>query len=140
MKLDFEEDKPKKVFLGGTCNNSTWRNELIPFLNGDFFNPVVPDWTEEDYQRELRARKDCAVCLYVITPLMKGVYSIAELIDDSNKRPRKTVFFYLAHDQSVSFDEDQLKSLRAVGKMVEANGGTWCKTYNDLVNKLNETN
>lgn len=29
-----------KVFLGGTCNNSTWREELIPFFKAykiDFF-------------------------------------------------------------------------------------------------------
>ena len=30
-----------KVFLGGTCNNSTWRDELIPQLKIDYFNPVV---------------------------------------------------------------------------------------------------
>ena len=34
----------KKVFLGGTCNESTWRNELIPLLENagvEYFNPVV---------------------------------------------------------------------------------------------------
>ena len=36
-----------KVFLGGTCNNSKWRDKLIPMLNIDYFNPVVDDWTEE---------------------------------------------------------------------------------------------
>ena len=36
-----------KVFLGGTCNNSTWREELIPQLKIDYYNPVVKDWTLE---------------------------------------------------------------------------------------------
>ena len=26
-----------KVFLGGTCNGSLWRNELIPQLKIDYF-------------------------------------------------------------------------------------------------------
>lgn len=39
----------KKVFLGGTCNESAWREELIQMLNVDYFNPVVDDWTEECY-------------------------------------------------------------------------------------------
>ena len=37
----------KKVFLGGTCNGSTWREELIPILEINYFNPVVSDWTPE---------------------------------------------------------------------------------------------
>ena len=28
----------KKVFLGGTCNGSTWREELIPMLKVPYFN------------------------------------------------------------------------------------------------------
>lgn len=37
----------KRVFLGGTCNGSMWRDKLIKDLKCDFFNPVVDDWTEE---------------------------------------------------------------------------------------------
>lgn len=33
----------KKVFLSGTCNESTWRDELIKLLEIDYFNPVVKD-------------------------------------------------------------------------------------------------
>ena len=46
----------KKVFLGGTCNGSTWRNELIPKLTIDYFNPVVDNWKEENYKQELIER------------------------------------------------------------------------------------
>ena len=35
--------KQRKVFLGGTCNESTWRDELIKKLKIDYFNPVVDD-------------------------------------------------------------------------------------------------
>ena len=90
----------KKVFLGGTCNESTWRDKLIKMLEIDYFNPVVDDWTEECYQEELRQREICDYCLYVITPRMTGVYSIAEVVDDSNKRPEKTIFCILNHDLS----------------------------------------
>ena len=36
-----------KVFLGGTCAESKWREKLIPLLKCDYFNPVVDDWTPE---------------------------------------------------------------------------------------------
>ena len=143
----------KKVFLGGTCNESTWRNKLIAMLEIDYFNPVVDDWTEECYQEELRQREICDYCLYVITPRMTGVYSIAEVVDDSNKRPEKTIFCLLEYDLSnykikiedgkkvrryvEMFDASQLKSLDKVGVMVEKNGGKYFRTLSEVAEFLN---
>ena len=44
------EEKKEKWFLGGTCAETTWRDELMPLLEADeidYFNPVVEDWTPE---------------------------------------------------------------------------------------------
>lgn len=142
----------KKVFLGGTCNESTWRNDLIKMLKIDYFNPVVDDWTEECYQEELKQRKECDFCLYVITPRMEGVYSIAEVIDDSNKRPNKTIFCVLTEDKNpirdfifielpvpkLTFNEAQMKSLDKVGVMVERNGGKYFKSLEEVADYLNK--
>lgn len=114
-----------KVFLGGTCNGSKWREELIPWLTVKYFNPVVEDWTPECQEEEIRQRKSCDFVLYTITSDMTGVYSIAEVVDDSNKRPEKTLFCVL-YD---GFTEGQIKSLDAVAKMVTENGG---KSFNYL--------
>jgi len=127
----------KKVFLGGTCNDSTWREELIPMLKVDYFNPVVDDWTEDDYQRELEARENSDFVLYVITPQMKGVYSIAEAVQDSNTKPQKTIFCVLKTYDSKTFQDDELKSLIATVKMVHKNGAKICKNLKDIANYLN---
>ena len=114
-----------KVFLGGTCNDSDWRDELIKVLDEfgiDYFNPVVEDWTEECMVEEIKQREECDFVLYTITPKMMGVYSIAEVVDDSNKRPEKTMFLVLEEDRGFVFDTSQLKSLKAVKKMVTENG------------------
>jgi len=134
-----------KVFLGGTCANSTWRERLIPLLKIDFFNPVVPDWNDEAMQRELDERENCDFCLYVLTPAMQGVYSIAEVVDDSNKRPAKTVFCFLETDSWVEdlheiehkFGPKQAKSLCAVGEMVVRNGGVWLQSLEEVAEFLN---
>lgn len=128
----------KKVFLGGTCAESTWRDRLIPMLKIGYFNPVVPDWTEECYQRELKERAECNYCLYVITPRMQGVYSIAEVIDDSNKRPEKTVFCFLLTDGNQMFDGGQAKSLQKVGQMVKRNGGKWLRSLEEIAEFVND--
>jgi len=132
-----KKNKHNKVFLGGTCNNSAWRDELIANLNVDYFNPVVDDWTPECMIEELKQRENCSFCLYVITPEMTGVYSIAEAVDDSNKQPKKTIFCYLSSYGGYNFSEGQNKSLDAVGKMIIRNGGYYFTTLKQVKDFLN---
>jgi len=129
----------KTVFLGGTCNNSSWREKLIPQLKINFFNPVVPNWTPECQAEEIRQRKECDFCLYVITPKMTGVYSIAEVVDDSNKQPNKTVFCYLTEDENKVFEAHQIKALNATGKLIAANGGKFLTSLEDVALYLNNS-
>ena len=66
---------------------------------------------------------------------MIGSYSIAEVVDDSNKRPNKTIFMFLKE----GFDKGQIKSLNKVGDMVLLNGGTWINGgLNKVARYLNE--
>jgi hypothetical protein len=123
----------KRVFLGGTCNSSLWRDQLKPMLCLDYFDPVVKDWTPECQEEEIRQRNTCNFVLYTITKEMLGVYSIAEVVDDSNKRPEKTVFCILPE----GFDKTQLKSLKATAKMVGANGAMTFYSLEDVAQYLN---
>lgn len=127
----------KKVFLGGTCNGSTWRDDLIEMLDIDYFNPIVDDWNEEAQIEELLQRKRCDFVLYTLTPKMKGVYSVAEVVDDSNKRPYKTLLCILTEDGNEEFDKDQTKSLDMVVQMVESNNAKTFRSLVDVANFLN---
>ena len=128
-----------RVFLGGTCNNSNWRDILIPMLDVEYFNPVVADWTPADQQREISEREQCDIVLYVITPLMLGVYSIAEVVDDSNKRPSKTMLCILNADDSFRkiWTSSQMKSLEAVKDLVRKNGATVTTTLDQTARVIN---
>lgn len=128
----------KKVFLGGTCNESTWREKLIKLLNIDYFNPVVDDWTLEAAEEEIRQREICDYCLYVITPRMTGVYSVAEVVDDSNKRPDQTILCILEEDGKYEFNKPALKSLNAVKRMVSRNGAKVFNNLYDVADYLNK--
>ena len=137
-----------KVFLGGTCNGSTWRKELIPKLTIDYFDPVVDDWNEEAQAREIQERKNCDYCLYVITPEMLGFYSIAEVMDDSHMRPHRTLFcvinrgkyIYSTGDDSGmerTFSRKQLHSLEAVKALVTRRGGNVLENLDAVAKLLN---
>ena len=127
----------KKVFLGGTSNGSLWRDDVIKKLKINYYNPVGEHWTPEMMKEELQQRKECDFCLYVITPKMEGVFSIAEVVDDSNKRPAKTIFCFLNEDEEKTFSDVQIKSLQRVAKMIKENGATVFKTLDEVTKFLN---
>lgn len=127
-----------KVFLGGTTNNSNWRDKFIPLLEIDYFNPVVSDWTLGDYHEELKQRDVCDFVLYCLTPKMSGCYSVAELTEDSCKNPTKTIFVLLSIDEGQIFTESETKSLIAVAKLVKRNGAVCFSSLQNAANYINE--
>lgn len=115
-----------RIFLGGTCAETTWRDELIEKLKKydvEWFNPVVKDWTPECQAIEEDEKNNkCNVHLYVITKEMKGVYSIAEIINSA----WQTIIYGTHVDQVVfaildegTWEKHELKSFDATMEMVK---------------------
>jgi len=95
---------------------------MLDKLGIEYFNPVVPEWDEQAQANELRERETADFVLYTLTPKMEGVYSIAEVVDDSNKRPDKTVFVLLSNDETVKWAPKAGNSMQAVKKLLQRNG------------------
>ena len=130
------------VFMGGTCNNSKWRNNLIKYsdsknYNIDWFNPVVDDWAPDMIQKEYEIKKKADFQIYVITPKMTGIFSIAEVVDASNKIPHKTIFYVLEKDNDKEFEEFQKKSLREVENVVKMNGSYIATSLENIADYIN---
>lgn len=121
-----------KVFLGGTCSGYNWRETLIPMLTCDYYNPIVKNWQESDRLREVEERNTADYVLYTITSGIKGVYSIAEVVDDSNKRPEKTLFCPLYY----GMDNQLVHSLEATCNLLKANGVQVFKNLDDVADFL----
>jgi len=119
IMFDLINNIPNRPFVGlfGTCNDSNWRNELIPQLKVPFFNPVITDgsWNESCRQVEEQAKSRAHILLYVITPEMIGIYSIAELVISACKSTRSTdiVVVFLEKYGSKEFTNEQSKSIAA---------------------------
>ncbi|KKK83096.1 hypothetical protein LCGC14_2796830 [marine sediment metagenome] len=135
-----KESNRKKVFLGGTWNESKWRENLIKLLDNNkisWFDPIVKDWNEEAQKKEIKERNNSDYVLYVITPKMTGVYSIFEVSDDSNKRPEKTLFCYLEKDGDEKFNKGQIKSLDQMAEEIKKNGANVFKSLEEVAKFLN---
>ena len=123
----------KKGFLGGTCNESTWRNKLIPLLEEkgiEYYNPVVEDWTPEHQQEEYLQKEICDVHLYLITKKMKSVFSIAEAVASCQDASKLILFVFANFDGE--FDEGERKSLDAVGNLIVKLGGAYHTGINTI--------
>ncbi|CAI2161573.1 17164_t:CDS:2, partial [Funneliformis geosporum] len=64
---------------------------------------------------------------------MLGFYAIAEVVEDSNKRPTKTIFCYLTE----GFGKHQVKSLQATARLVQGNGAQVFTSLEEVANYLN---
>ena len=115
-----------------------------------YFNTVVEDWTEECQLIEEQEKwGPCDIHLYVITPDMKGTYSIAELVESAicsyeyNKELQETVVYtiFAVLDESLdtgkSFTKAEIKSFDAIKKLVEKYNGIICEDLNDVANTIN---
>ena len=113
---------------------------MIPKLEEidfDYFNPVVEDWTPECQEIEIYEKENnCNIHLYVITNKMKGVFSIAEAIESVFNKDKKTIFCVLDGFDG-DFPDYQVKSLEAVGRMVERNGGKYVSSLDKIIEILN---
>lgn len=129
-----------EVFLGGTTNDSNWRESLIPLLQCNYFNPVVENWDEQAQQQEILKRKTCDILLYVITPKMIGVYAVAEAVYDACNKPEKTIFCVLEKDDFNEWTEHQIKSLNMTKQLIEDCGAVVCEDLNDVAKVINFRN
>ncbi len=130
-----------KVFLGGTCASSTWREELQRKLDSErieTFNPVVLNWTPECQAEEDFHRETDDICLYVITPEGEGFYSFVEVTDDSNKRPESTVLCILIEANGKKFEGHMLKCALKTAKLIAKNGVYVTTSLDELAAYLNQ--
>lgn len=131
----------ERVYLGGTCNGSDWRARLIPLLTEvEYFDPVVDDWNDDAAARELFEREHDDWLLYVFTPLSDNIYGVAEVVDDSNKHPDRTLLCVLEHDGGKVLSPHQAKAMSMVSRMVEANGARAFHSLGEVASFLNGGN
>ncbi len=122
----------KRIFLGGTCNGSQWREWLKPKLTIDFFDPVVSDWNAEAQEREIRERETCDFCLYVLTPKMIGFFGAVEATLDSVLRPEKVIFCVLDEDDGCRWNEHDQKSLEKMKALLGKQGVRICRDLDEI--------
>ena len=75
----------RHVFLGGSCNPTTWRRDVaIPILEKarrGYFNPQTDNWFPELIEIEASAKDECHVLLFVIDCQTRSIASMLEAVE-----------------------------------------------------------
>ncbi|XP_022089143.1 uncharacterized protein LOC110978441 isoform X2 [Acanthaster planci] len=128
-----------KVFLGGSCNPTTWRKDIaIPLLkdyNLTYYNPQVENWSHELIAIEDEAKEVAELLLFVIDSSTRSVASLVEAAYLSGAgRPLVLVMKGLptvVENETIS--DNELKDLRHshafLCDMVERQ---WCPIFEDV--------
>merc|ERR1711998_408305 len=73
------------VFLGGSCNPTTWRIEdarpRLQQTQTGYFNPQVDEWFPELMEVEFKAKQLAAVNLFVIDSETRALMSMMEAVE-----------------------------------------------------------
>ena len=122
------------TFLGGTCADSTWRRDLIAKLKDEvvYFDPQVPEWTEEDAAREDACKPVARFNVFVITGDALGTYSGWEIHEEATRAPEKLIFATVG-----TLPENQVKGVNKIKKGLEKMGATVCEGLDEIAEILN---
>jgi hypothetical protein len=129
------------IGLFGTCNPSTWRNDIvIPMLNNfgiSYFNPQVEDWTENLIEIENNVKSSAEILLFVLDGNTRGISTMIEITELilTNKNNLVLVINDIAegsiiNGQKISFDElkDLNRSRAYLSELAERYGITVFKS------------
>lgn len=110
-----------EVFLGGSCNPTTWRHEqAIPYFQSrsvSFYNPQVANWTPELVEIEHQAKELAPLLFFVIDHDTRALASIVEvcylaangrsIIVVMSPMPDKRQTKFIQQKHSTTEDEDE---------------------------------
>jgi len=81
-QVEGERECDLDLFLGGSCNPTTWRKDTaIPLCEEwgiSYYNPQVDDWSEELVQIEAHAKENAKALLFVIDNQTRAITSCLE--------------------------------------------------------------
>lgn len=130
-----------RVYLGGTQSGSMWREQVIGRLVIDYAIPELRSskWFSETRAKDTDIKAVCDIHLYTITPMMAGVYNIAETLESCLKyKDKQTVVCIIRTDGFVYFNDKIYSDLKNIGTLLEENGAKVFYELGDAVAFINQ--
>ncbi|XP_014248982.1 uncharacterized protein LOC106666357 isoform X1 [Cimex lectularius] len=139
---------PHDVFLGGSCNPTTWRHDvaipLLESLNITYYNPQVSEWRAELVEVEHKAKESAKVLFFVLDKCTRNVVGIIEAAHFAgSRRPLVLVADNYTADQPVGGEaishteyEELCSGLATLRDLLELQG---IPVFNNIPSAINWT-
>jgi len=143
--MNMAENNVAKVFLGGSCNPTTWRKDVaIPLLEAKeitYYNPQVDEWSEELIEIEANAKEQAEILLFVIDNKTRAITSMLEATENIS-RGRKVSLVVLPCDEMIvngnKLEGSELKDLSRSRKyLIDIANRHKCPVYNGVEDAIN---
>lgn len=103
-----------EVFLGGSCNPTTWRSEIaIPTLQSlgiSYYNPQVSQWGPELIAQEYEAKQTARVLLFVIDNQTRNTSGMIEAAQLAATRKESLVLVVYPYRQGQTILDEAVSS------------------------------
>jgi len=84
-EVEGDENSERVLFLGGSCNPTTWRHDIsIPLLeknNVPYYNPQVEEWSPDLMVKENLSKNTAKCLLFVVDGLTRAIASMIEITE-----------------------------------------------------------
>ncbi|XP_053694583.1 uncharacterized protein LOC128742285 [Sabethes cyaneus] len=101
-----------EVFLGGSCNPTTWRADVaIPTLDRlgiSFYNPQVSQWTPDLLELEHRAKEKAKVLFFVMDSQTRSTAGAIEVAHIAGRNSKHLVLVLLPYKQNQKILDETL--------------------------------
>ncbi|XP_055643385.1 uncharacterized protein LOC129779751 [Toxorhynchites rutilus septentrionalis] len=101
-----------EVFLGGSCNPTTWRADVaIPTLERlgiSFYNPQVSEWTPDLLDLEHRAKEKAKVLFFVMDSQTRSTAGAIEVAHIAGRNSKHLVLVLLPYEKQQTILNDVL--------------------------------
>ena len=126
------------LFVGGIFKeSSSTLDKIRSGVNGNVYLRAIDRKDNHELKLESEALANADFELYVLMPGMDGFELVIEVVNASNKRPAKTGYLFAESEESKEFTSHQIKSLNAIGKMIDKNGGKWFESSEQAIQHIN---
>lgn len=131
----------KYIFLGGSCKDTNWREQLKPLLADRYFDPVVPDdeWDDDKLNEEQQARRyECSHWVYVISSKNPGLLGVAQMVESIILNTTTSYICFLEEDGQ-PFAEDVAQSIQGLRELVGHYTKHISSSINELADQINKS-
>jgi len=112
----------RNVFIAGRGDYGNWRSEIKRLLGDNVITAESSGRGLVNAQHDAFEKEHADAIVFVITPSALSTFDLANAVNESNKRPEKTIVCFLSAGNEWMHDPRRYAELSEVRAILESNG------------------